>query len=83
MVLEFVLAAHSEGRHISVLEIILLKNIASQATLHSTVKFLIEVKLLKTEICQADARRKYVTPTKLGISWLKDCSEILDSVRKK
>jgi DNA-binding MarR family transcriptional regulator len=60
-----------------------MKEIASQATLHSITKLLIDLKLLKTEICKIDARRKYVSPTKLGISWLNDCSEILAATAKK
>lgn len=83
MVLEAVLTAHAEGVTLSVLDLILMKEIASQATLHSITKLLIDSKLIKAEICKADARRKYVTPTKLGISWLNDCSEVLASTAKK
>lgn len=83
MVLEAVLTAHSEGVTLSVLDLILMKEIASQATLHSITKRLIDSKLIKTEVCKTDARRKYVSPTKLGTSWLKDCSEALASTAKK
>jgi DNA-binding MarR family transcriptional regulator len=83
MVLEAVLAAHAEGLTLSVLDLILIKEIASQATLHSITKRLIDSKLIKTDICKADARRKYVSPTKLGLSWLNDCSAALASTAKK
>jgi DNA-binding MarR family transcriptional regulator len=83
MVLEEVLTAHAEGVTLSVLDLILLKEIASQATLHSITKRLIDSKLIKTEVCKVDGRRKYILPTKLGISWLNDCSELLTSTAKK
>lgn len=83
MVLEAVLGAHAEGTPLSVLDLILMKEIASQATLHAITKQLIDSKLIKAEVCNIDARRKYVSPTKLGFSWLKDCSEVLASDHKK
>lgn len=83
LVLEAVLTAHAEGVTLSVLDLILLKEIASQATLHSVTKQLIDLKLIKTEVCKADARRKYVSPTKLGLSWLNDSSEVLALTAKK
>jgi DNA-binding MarR family transcriptional regulator len=83
MVLEAVLTAHEEGVKLSVLDLILLKEIASQATLHSITKLLIDLKLIKTEVCKVDGRRKYILPTKLGMSWLNDCSELLASTTKK
>lgn len=83
MVLEVVLNAHMEGVTLSVLDLILMKDIASQATLHSITKLLIDSKLIKTDICKKDGRRKYVLPTKLGLSWLNDCSEMLTSAHKK
>ena len=67
MVLEAVLSAHAEGEPLSVLDLILMRDIASQATLHSITKLLIDSKLIKAEVCKIDARRKYVSPTKLGI----------------
>lgn len=77
MVLEAILSAHLEQTPLSVLDLILLKEIASQATLHSITKLLIDLKLVKTEVSKVDARRKYVSPTRLGMAWLNDCSEAL------
>jgi DNA-binding MarR family transcriptional regulator len=82
IVLEAVLTAHAENVTLSVLDLILLNEIASQATLHSITKHLIDIKLIKTELSKNDARRKYVLPTKLGIAWINDCSEILASAAK-
>ncbi len=83
MVLETVLTAYEEGTILSVLDLILSKEIASQATLHTITKVLIDLKLIKTEVSKTDARRKYIFPTKLGLSWLHDCSEVLASSFKK
>jgi DNA-binding MarR family transcriptional regulator len=83
VVLEAVLSAHAEGVALSVLDLILMKEIASQATLHSITKLLIDSKLIKAEVSKADARRKYVSPTKLGLSWLNDCTELLSATAKK
>jgi DNA-binding MarR family transcriptional regulator len=77
LVLEAVLGAYSDGVEFSVLDLILLGDIASQATLHSIMKTLILKKMIKTETCKRDARRKYVLPTRQGLSWLKDKDELL------
>ena len=82
-VLEAVLAAHAEKVDFSVLDLILLNEIASQATLHSVMNNLIAKKLIKTETSKEDRRRKYVTPTKLAFDWLQDCSDLLCSTAKK
>lgn len=83
MVLEAVLAAHADEIMFTVLDLILLKEIASQATLHSVMKTLVENKLIKTEVSKEDGRRKYVSPAKLGFAWLKDCSEIYCAPTRK
>ena len=77
LVLEAVLDAHIDGVEFAVLDLILLNEIASQATLHSVMKGLILKKMIKTETCTRDGRRKFVLPTKHGLAWLKDCSELL------
>jgi DNA-binding MarR family transcriptional regulator len=83
MVLEAVLTAYAEGTSISVLDLILRKEIASQATLHSILKNLIEKKLIRSEASKEDGRRKHVTPAKQGLAWLEDCTELLCSVSRK
>ena len=77
MVLEAVLTAYAESTPFSVLDLILRKEIASQATLHAILKNLIEKKLIKSEASKEDGCRKYITPAKLGLAWLEDCSELL------
>ena len=83
MVLEVVLNAYAEGAPFSVLDLVLRKEIASQATLHAILKSLIEKKLIKSEASKEDGRRKFVTPAKLGLAWLEDCTELLCSVPRK
>jgi DNA-binding MarR family transcriptional regulator len=83
MVLEAVLCSHAEKTSISVLNLILMNEIASQATLHSITKVLINLRLIKTEVAKDDARRKYVIPTKLGLEWLAECTDALVSITKK
>jgi len=82
MILEAVLLGYADKVELTVLDLILLKEIASQATLHAVLKSLIENKLIKTEISKQDGRRKFVLTAKLGFSWLKDCSEVLHSPAK-
>lgn len=77
LLLEAVLDAFNDDVEFAVLDLILLNEIASQATLHSVMMGLILKKMIKTEVCKRDARRKYVLPTKHGLAWLKDCSELL------
>jgi DNA-binding MarR family transcriptional regulator len=83
MTLEAILGAYEENVSFSVLDVILLVDIASQATLHSVLKGLIAKKLIKSESCTLDKRRKYVTPTKLALEWLKDSTDLLCSAAKK
>ena len=77
LVLEAVLGAYVDGMEFAVLDLILLNEIASQATLHSVMKDLIFKKMIKPATCKRDGRRKYVLPTKQGITWLKESSELL------
>ncbi len=82
-VLEVVLTAHADEIKFTVLDLILLKEIASQETLHGVMKTLVENKLIKTEVSKEDGRRKNVSPTKLALAWLHDCSEVLCSPAKR
>lgn len=77
LALEAVLGAYVDCVEFAVLDLILLNEIASQATLHSVMKGLILKKMIKTETCKHDARRKFVLPTKHGLAWLKDNAELL------
>ena len=79
MVLEVVLSAYAENTVLTVLDLILLKEIASQATLHAVMKALVENKLIKTETSKEDGRRKFVLPAKLAFAWLKDSYEAMST----
>ena len=81
LALEAVLGAYVDCVEFAVLDLILLDEIASQATLHSLMKDLILKKMIKTETCQHDGRRKLLLPTKHGLSWLKEISELLTSFK--
>ena len=83
LVLEAVVSAYVDGIEFGVLDLVLLDEIASQATLHNVMKGLIAKKLIKTQVSNADARRKHVLPTKLGLLWLKECSKLLFGARKR
>ena len=83
MVLEAVFSAYADNIKLTVLDLILLKEIASQATIHSVMKQLVESKLIKTETSKEDGRRKFVFPAKLGFAWLKHCSEALSLPTRK
>ena len=83
MVLEAVLSSYSENVMLSVLDLILMNEIASQATIHKLTKDLIDLKLIKTEVSKTDGRRKYVFPTKLALAWLDDCTDVLASTAQK
>ena len=80
LVFEAVLSAYAENVTLSVMDLILLREIASQSTLHSITKRLVYLQLIKIEISEIDARRKLVIPTKQGLSWLNDCSNVLASI---
>lgn len=83
MILEAVLSAYKEEVNLSVSDLILLKDIASQATLHSVTKNLIDLKLIKATVSKNDGRCKHVTPTTLAISWLSDCTGALSLTTKQ
>ena len=83
LILEAVLFAYADKVELTVLDLILLKEIASQATLHSVMKALVENKLIKTETSKEDGRRKFVLPTKHGLAWLNDCAEIFSAPTRK
>lgn len=83
MLLEVILFSYADKVVLTVLDLILLKEIASQATLHAVMKTLIENKLIKTEISKEDGRRKFVLPTKHGLAWLNDCAETFSAPARK
>jgi DNA-binding MarR family transcriptional regulator len=72
-VLDIVVKKYLKQEPFRVLDLILLSQIASQATLHSIMTQLISKKLLETEISLHDGRVKFVKPTTLALDRLAEC----------
>ena len=79
MVLDMVVKKHLNQEQFRVLDLILLSQIASQATLHSVMTQLISKKLLETESSQNDGRVKFVKPTTLALSRLAECDLVVSA----
>ncbi len=77
MVLDVVVKKHMEQEDFRVLDLILLSQIASQATLHNVMTQLISKKLLETEPSLNDGRVKFVRPTALALSRLAECDSAI------
>lgn len=78
--LDVVLTAHYEKRSLRVLDLILMDEIASQATLHAIVKRLEKNGLVGLESDKADLRVKLVKPTVLAIKKLAECDLALRKI---
>ena len=83
LILEAVLSAYADKIEFGVLDLVLMGTIASQATLHGVMRNLMAKKLIKTEVSKRDGRRKFVLPTKQGLAWLKDVTDLLVASRKR
>jgi len=79
MVLDVVVKKHMEQEDFRVLDLILLSQIASQATLHNVMTQLISKKLLETEPSLNDGRVKFVRPTALALSRLAECDSAINA----
>ncbi len=79
MVLDIVVKKHLEQEQFRVLDLILLSQIASQATLHNVMTQLISKKLLETEPSLQDGRVKFVKPTTLALNRLAECDQAVMS----
>lgn len=75
--LNAVAQARHNGKTLQVKDLLALKEIASQATLHGATKKLIAKKLLTTKADKADGRVKHVHLTKLGDKYFNDLSNAL------
>jgi DNA-binding MarR family transcriptional regulator len=69
--------AHLNQDPLRVLDLLLLEGLASQATLHATLKTLQVKKLVETKVDPADGRSKLVFPTKLALKRLKECESAI------
>lgn len=65
--------AYLQDRDIRVLDLLLLENIASQATLHAGIKSLTNKGLVSLVTDPNDGRSKHVLPTKLALKRLNEC----------
>lgn len=64
--LEYVLRSSNEGKTLLVGDLISLKRLGSQATLHGRVKKLSSLGYIKLITDRDDGRKKYVLPTGMG-----------------
>lgn len=64
--LNAVCEAHIDHVNLMVIDVLLLEDLASQATIHSTLQTLKKLKLVETKIDSKDGRSKFVLPSKLG-----------------
>ena len=74
MILDIVCKENLENRLPSILDLMLVDYVASQATIHSVIKTLIKKKFLITEIDPKDNRRKFVLATNLALKRLQECN---------
>ena len=71
--LNAVYEAYLGDNDIRVLDLLLLENIASQATLHAGIKSLVKKGLISMHSDPNDGRIKLVRPTKLALKRLHEC----------
>ncbi|WP_353203031.1 hypothetical protein, partial [Polynucleobacter sp.] len=70
-ILDFICEKHLSHKTCHIKEIILLKTVGSQATLHAVTKELAKLNLIKVNIDPIDKRIKNVLPTPLALKRLK------------
>ncbi|WP_353431458.1 helix-turn-helix domain-containing protein [Polynucleobacter sp. MWH-UH23A] len=75
--LNAVYEAYLDQIQLRVLDLLLLEGLASQATLHATLKSLQAKKLVEMKFDPTDGRIKLVLPTKLALKRLKECEIII------
>jgi len=70
-VLDYICGKYLAHQTCHINEIIILKNLGSQATLHAVTKVLVKLNLIKVSMDLADNRMKNVLPTPLALERLK------------
>jgi DNA-binding MarR family transcriptional regulator len=75
--LNAIYAAYLDGANLRVIDILLLEDLASQATIHSALQGLKKLKLVDTKIDSNDGRSKFVLPSKLALKRLKECDSAI------
>lgn len=81
--LHAVARAEYEGKTLKVKDLLALREVASEATLHAAIKKLLEKKLLITKADKNDGRVKNIQLTKLGHKYFSDLSNALVLAAKK
>lgn len=77
LLLEQVLVRAEKDQYLTIGELIGLKTIGSQATLHSRLKNLICARYIKLFADKRDGRRKFVAPSTLGLQYAEFMSSCL------
>jgi DNA-binding MarR family transcriptional regulator len=75
--LVFILLTHNKGQLMLVGDLIQLSRMGSQATLHGRIKNLEALGYINLAVAEDDARKKFVTPTKLAEKYLVFMSDCL------
>ena len=75
-ILDYICEKHLAHKACHIKEIILLKTVGSQATLHAVTKELAKLNLIKVSIDQVDKRLKNVLPTPLALKRLRAIAAI-------
>ncbi len=75
--LEHILSVESRNGILLVGDLLQLKKLGSQATLHKRVKNLSALRFIKLETDKVDSRKKSVVSTKLGMKYIQFMSDCL------
>ena len=75
--LVYILLTHNKGQLMLVGDLIQLSQVGSQATLHGRIKNLEALGYISLAVAEDDARKKFVTPTKLTEKYLVFMSDCL------
>ena len=80
--LEHILRFSKQDDKLLVGDLLGLKGLGSQATLHGRLKNLIALGYVKLFTDKKDGRKKFVIPTKLGLKYIQFMSECLENAIK-
>jgi DNA-binding MarR family transcriptional regulator len=76
-ILCFIVENHYKDHKLTVSEMISQKHLASQATIHASIKELISLNLVELVINSSDARIKYLVPTKTTLELFKKLDSLI------
>ena len=81
--LHAVAQAEYDGKTLQVKDLLALREVASQATLHGSIKKLVNKKLITKRESQEDARVKFIKLTKSGHKYFEDLGDALNKAIEK